>query len=65
MKKLKSVESMLEGESTIASLTGRPGMSIRSKEGMAKARVKLGRNLSSNGVKGSDFAYKVTFVRLG
>ena len=52
MKKLKSVESILD-DNMVTSLTGRPGMSIRSQERGAETRVKLGRHLSSNGGKGS------------
>ena len=48
----KSIESVLEAERMVTSLTGRPGMSIRSKERGAETRVKLGRHLSSNGRKG-------------
>ena len=47
VKKLKSVESILD-ENMVTSFTGRPGMSIRSKEEEAITRVKLGRHLSSN-----------------
>ena len=48
VKKLESVESMVGDGSMIASLTGRPGMSIPRKEGVASTRVRLGRHLSSN-----------------
>jgi hypothetical protein len=63
VKKLHSVES--KAESTETFVTGRPGMSIPSQESVAQTRVKLGRHLSSNGVKGSESAYKVMFVILG
>jgi hypothetical protein len=52
VKKFKSVESVFEGESTITFVTGRPGMSIPRKEGLALTQVRLGRHLSSNGGKG-------------
>ena len=52
VKTLKSVESVFEGESTITFVTGRPGMSIPRKEGLALTQVRLGRHLSSNGGKG-------------
>jgi hypothetical protein len=64
VKKFKSVESMFECENTLTSLTGRPGMSSPSQECVALARVRLGKHLSSNGGKGLQSAYKVTFVRL-
>jgi hypothetical protein len=53
VEKLKSVESMLEGDNIKTSLTGHPGMSIPSREGWAITRVRSGRHLSSNGGKGS------------
>jgi len=52
VKKPQSVESMFVCESTKTSLTGRPGMSILSQEGMALMCVRLGRHPSSNGVNG-------------
>src|SRR5277367_2120082 len=45
VKKFKSVESVFGGEeSTKTFLTGRPGMSIPRKEGLALTRVRLGRH---------------------
>jgi hypothetical protein len=55
VKKLKSVELLFEYEYTETSLTGRPGMSEPSQEGMALTRVRLGKefSLTSGGGKGS------------
>ena len=65
VNKLESSESMVKrGENATASLTGRPGMSILRMEGLALTRVRLGRNLSSNGGKCVYSAVKVKCVIL-
>ena len=65
VKKLQSAESAVKGKNMATFLTGRPGMSIRSQEGMALTRLRLGRHLSSNGGKGSQSVQIVMSVRLG
>ena len=44
---LKSMESLYR-LTTLTSLTGRPGMSIRTQQRSALTRVKLGKNVSSD-----------------
>src|ERR1700733_13016029 len=65
VKKLQSAESAVKGKNMATFLTGRPGMSIRSKEGMAVTLVRLGRHPSSIGVKGTRSPQIVRLVRLG
>src|ERR1700733_13359150 len=52
VESVKTLKSMLIRLSMITSLTGRPGMSTPSQEGVTVMRDRLGRHLSSNGVKG-------------
>ena len=56
VESVKKLKSMAFCENVITSLTGLPGMSIRSKEGSAETRVKLGRHVSSSGYDKADWS---------